>query len=324
MVSLVLVGVKPGEAAELGGEFPAFSDVAVDGRGVSGPGVGPGQRLAAGGGELDQAGRDQLGGRDDLHVAELPDVVVLPVQRAPADEDVGGALQQSLAVDHSLAVIGVIAGAGVGLVHRGPGLLDLKEQRVGAGAALEQHQVDLHPHAAHPHHLPHHVDHGEPVEQAPPVLLESQPVLGEEVIGEVILFVVADRDPDRRIGGYPRAPVRHRGELGERATVGAALPLFLDVDGHPAAVGRLEVADQAVDVHAVVPDVELGHGAVAADPAAVCLQAGGDRGVGPLRADPVLPRCRHQAGGKALDVPFERSRQCFVEVAHVEGEVPLR
>jgi len=139
VVALVLVGVRPGEAAELGGEFGAFADVAVDGGGVAGAGVDPGQRLAAGGGELDQAGRDQLGGPDDLHVAELPDVVVLAVQRAPAHEDVGGALDQPLAVDHPRAVIVVDARAGVRLVHRRPGLLDLKEQRVGTGAALEQH-----------------------------------------------------------------------------------------------------------------------------------------------------------------------------------------
>jgi len=318
VVSLVLVGVCLGESGDFGGEFAAFADVAVDGGGVAGPGVGPGQGLAAGGGELDQAGRDQLGGRNDLHVAELADVVVLAVQPAPADEEVGGALQQPLAADHSLAVIGVDAGAGVSLVYCRPGLLDLQEQGVGGGAALEQDQVDLHPHAAYPHHLPHHVDHGEPVEQVTPVLLESQPVLGQQVVAEVILLIVADRDPDRRIGGDPRASVRHRGQLGERAAAGAALAFLLDVDGHLAAVGRLEVADQAVDVHAVVPDVELGHGPVAADAAAVGLHPRGDGGVGPLRRDPVLPRRHHQAGGEALDVPFEGARQGLVEVAHVE------
>jgi hypothetical protein len=127
VVSLVLVGVKAGESAELGGEFAAFPDVAGDGRGVAGPGVSPGQRLAAGGGELDHAGLDQLGGPDDFHVAELPDVIVLAVQRAPAHEDVGGTLYQPLAVDHPLAVVTVLAGAGVVLVDRRSSLLDLEE-----------------------------------------------------------------------------------------------------------------------------------------------------------------------------------------------------
>ena len=150
------------------------------------------------------------------------------------------------------------------LVHRRPGLLDLQEQRIGAAAALEQHQVDPHADAADPDHLADHVDLGEPVEQAPPVLLQGQPVLGEQLVDEVGLLVVADRDPDRRFLGDPRSPVRHRGELGERAAAGAALALLLDVDRDPPAVGRLEVVDQAVDVHAVVPDVQLGHRRVAA------------------------------------------------------------
>ena len=44
------------------------------------PGYGAGAGPAARGGELGQAGGDQLSGRDDLHVAELPDVVVPPVE----------------------------------------------------------------------------------------------------------------------------------------------------------------------------------------------------------------------------------------------------
>ena len=130
----------------------------------------------------------------------------MPWQRAPADEDVGGALDQPFAVDHPRAVVVVAAGLGVGLIYRRPGLLDLQEQRVGAAAALEQHQVDLHPHAAYPHDLADHIDLGEPVEQAPPVLLEGQPVPGEEVVDQVGLFVVADRDADRGILGYPGRP----------------------------------------------------------------------------------------------------------------------
>ena len=43
-------------------------------------------------------------------------------------------------------------------------------------AALQQHQIDPHPHAAHPHDLAHDVDDGEPVEQVPPVLRQGQPV----------------------------------------------------------------------------------------------------------------------------------------------------
>src|SRR5689334_24906464 len=100
--------------------------------------MGAGQGLAACGRELDQAGGDQVSGRDDLHVAELPDVIVLPVEGAPAGEDVGGALDQPLAADYPLAMAAVAARLGIGLVDRRPGLLGLQEQWVEAGPALEQ------------------------------------------------------------------------------------------------------------------------------------------------------------------------------------------
>src|SRR5215467_647502 len=104
-VALVLPGVPPGEAADLRGEFRALPDVAVDGHRVTGPGVGTGERPAACGGELGEAGSNQLGGRDDLHVAELPHVVVPPAEGAPADEDIGGALDQPFPADYPLAVV---------------------------------------------------------------------------------------------------------------------------------------------------------------------------------------------------------------------------
>jgi hypothetical protein len=80
MVPLVLVGVAAGEPAHRLGEHVTLSYVGVDGRGITGAGVGPGERVAAGDAELDEDGRDQLGGGDQLHVAELTDVEVAPAQ----------------------------------------------------------------------------------------------------------------------------------------------------------------------------------------------------------------------------------------------------
>src|SRR5262249_9803162 len=137
VVSFVLIGVPAREPADLGGELAALADVAVDGHRVAGAGVGPGECLAARGGELDEAGRGEPSGWGEVHVSGLPDVIVPAVQRAPADEDVGGTLGHSLAVDHPFAVMAVTAGLGVSLVHRGPGLLDLQEQRIDAGPALQ-------------------------------------------------------------------------------------------------------------------------------------------------------------------------------------------
>src|SRR5215831_18633271 len=76
-VQLVLVGVQDREPADRGGERGALADVGIDGHRVAGASVGAGEGLAACGRELDQAGGDQVSARDDLHVAELPDVVVL-------------------------------------------------------------------------------------------------------------------------------------------------------------------------------------------------------------------------------------------------------
>src|SRR5262249_17986413 len=92
VVALVLIRVPVGEPGDLRGELPALPEVAVDGHRVAGAGVRAGERLAARGGELGEPRGDQVGSRDDLHVAELPHVVVPAVQRAPADEDVARAL----------------------------------------------------------------------------------------------------------------------------------------------------------------------------------------------------------------------------------------
>src|SRR3984885_14768120 len=181
VVEVILVGVAAGELADGRGEARALPDVAGDGHGVAGAGVGAGECAAAGGGELGKPRRDQLGARDDLHVPELAHVVVVALHAAPADEDVGGALQQPLARDDPFAVAGVGAGLGVGLVDGGPGLLDLQEQRGGAGAALKQDEVDAHADAADPHDLADDVGEGEPVEEAAPVGLECLPVLGKEL-----------------------------------------------------------------------------------------------------------------------------------------------
>ena len=116
MVGVVLVGVPPGELHRRVAEPVPLPEVGGDGHRVAGAGVGPGQGLAAGGGELGQDGGDQLDRRDDLHVAELADVVVVAAERAPAHEDVGGRLDQALAGDDPLAVVAVDARPEVGLV----------------------------------------------------------------------------------------------------------------------------------------------------------------------------------------------------------------
>src|SRR6201985_1261206 len=124
VVSVVLVGVQTGEPADHGGELGRLPDVGIDGHRVAGASMGASEGLAARGRELNQAGGDQVGGRDDLHVAELPDVIVPPVERAPAGENVGGALDQPLAADHPLAVAAVGTRPRITLAYGRAGLLD--------------------------------------------------------------------------------------------------------------------------------------------------------------------------------------------------------
>src|SRR5262249_62211134 len=85
-----------------------------------------------------------------------------------------------------------------------------------------------------------------------------------------------------------------------------ALALALDVDRHLSTVGRLEEADQIIDVHAVVPDVKFRHGRVPAQAPAVGLDAGGDRGSSPGPLDPGLSRRHPPAGGEPPDRPLQR------------------
>ena len=94
-----------------------------------------------------------LGIGDDLHVAELAHVEVPALDAGPTGEDVAGALHQLAAHDDPRAVVGVCARTEMGLVDRGPGLLELQEEGVVAVAALEQDEEDLHAHAADAHHL---------------------------------------------------------------------------------------------------------------------------------------------------------------------------
>ena len=285
--------------------------------------MGPGQRVAAGGGELGEDRCDQVRGRDDLHVAVLADVEVAAGQRPPADEDVRGALHHPLARDDAGAMVLVLARVRARLVDRRPGLLALQEEGIGTRAAREEHEVHHHADAAHPHHLADHVHRGEAVEQRPAVLLQGEPVPREQVVDDVLLLAVVDRDAQRGLRGDARPAPRHGGQLGERPAAGPLLLALLDPHLHLATVGRLEVVHEVLGLHAVVPDVDLGHGGVAPHPAAVGVDGRRHGGVGLGGLHRVLPGRHHQAGRQACHVPFERTGQRLVEVAQVEVEVAL-
>jgi hypothetical protein len=79
-----------------------------------------------------------------------------------------------------------------------------------------------------------------------------------------------------------------------------------------------------VHVEPRVPDVEERHAGEAGDLRPVAA-GGAARCCAPLGlSEAVIPRGDHHAGGEALDVPLERSRQCLVEVVDVEHETAIR
>ena len=245
------------------------------------------------------------------------------LERPPADEDVGRTLDQALPGDDALTVMDELARSGRRLIDRRTSLLDLEEQGVSPASTLEQDQVHAHPHAAHTDHLPHHVGHGEAIEQATTICLERRSVLGEQLVDEGRLLGVIDRHPDRRILGDAGPASRCRGELLEGTSAGAVALLLLDVHRDSASVGGFEEAQQAVDVHPVVPDVELGHGGVAGHPKSIRVSCSPRRCQRDLLPDAVDPRRDDEARRQPLEIPLEGAGEGLVEVTEIEHQVPL-
>ena len=117
--------------------------------------------------------------------------------------------------------------------------------------------------------------------------------------------------------------MRHGGQLREGTPARPLVLALLDVHLDPAAVGPLEVVDEARDLGAVVPDVELVHGGVAAHAPAIGVDGRPDRGLGPRRLEPVLVRRDDEAGRQPGHVPLEGPGERLVEVPQVEVEVAL-
>src|SRR6185437_10397895 len=99
------VGVR--ELADRRGERGAVADVGGDTCRVAAAGVGLGQGLRAGCGELGQVRGDFVAVGDDLHVPELAHVEVELADAGPAGEQVGRRLDEVLADDDALAVVRV-------------------------------------------------------------------------------------------------------------------------------------------------------------------------------------------------------------------------
>ena len=103
----------------------------------------------------------------------------------PAEEDVAGGLESTLAGHHPLAVLLEGTRPEVGLQHGCLGLLDLEEERLTRGGLLEQDHQGQQPDASDAHDLDRDVLHLEAVQEVPPILLEGDPVVAKASVTTV-------------------------------------------------------------------------------------------------------------------------------------------
>ena len=90
------------------------------------------------------------------------------------------------------------------------------------------------------------------------------------------------------------------------------------------AVGDLgQVGEQALDVEARVPDVEVSHRGELAHRLAVGAGRGEDGGAGLLRGEVAVAPGDREARREALDVPLPRPRQGLVEVVDVHHQAAI-
>src|SRR5215468_2414481 len=172
VIPLILVGVSDREVGDGLVDVLAAAHVARDHGGPPGPGVRPGQRPPAEPAVVVELVRVHQGdAHAALHVAQLAHVVVLgrhmqalvPIAAdagaagadaaRPAEEGVGRGLYQQLALDHPLALVGVLALPGERRQHRLLCLLELEEQRLVRAVAEQQQDERLGADRADPHDL---------------------------------------------------------------------------------------------------------------------------------------------------------------------------
>ena len=159
----------------------------------------------------------------------------MPGHLVPPEEDVAGALDQALALDHPLAHVGVLARLQERLGHRVLGLLDLQDQRVAVVPADEQgHPAP----GARPSPTPTTLRARStnwyrlsrcwrsPGQRGPVVGRAPASRLLDRVGGVVGVEELVDRGQQRRVGPEPQLPVHLLGQLGHRPQVVLALGLL--------------------------------------------------------------------------------------------------
>lgn len=136
----------------------ARSEIAVNGCGIPRTRMRLRQCPAAERRKLRKNPRDLFTRRDDLHIAKLPNVVILVIYSNVPEEEIGCGLHQALPDSDSLTVVAELARPQELLVHGARRLLDLKQH--GLPATVSLHEMQVHPHSNAPdsHDLPHTVN----------------------------------------------------------------------------------------------------------------------------------------------------------------------
>src|SRR5204863_6198909 len=112
----------------------------------------------------------------DLAHVEVPLAALRAGDAVPAEHDVAGGLHQPLALDHPLAVIGVLALAEERLQHRRLRLLELQKQRIGVVAAEHQDDPRARADAADTDYLARRVPVAKALQQTLAIALQRAPV----------------------------------------------------------------------------------------------------------------------------------------------------
>ncbi len=211
----------------------------------------------------------------------------------PAEEDVGGRLQQALALDHAPAVMLVVARADERLEHRGAGLLDLQEQRVAGVPPDEQRHPAAGADAADSHHLAGDVDEPVAIEQLPSVGRQALAVAGERLtdpLGQHLTVLGAEEivDPLQhgRVVEEAQFTVHDRGQLGQRLEAGLRAGLA-DVALEPLERrlrrGGPRLDGDVLDAQPRTDDLQVAHRRQLGHPLAVPDDGGRHRGGAGLR-----------------------------------------
>ena len=325
MVGLGLVGVEPGEPGQGDVEAVGRADVADDHRRPAGAGVALGQQVPHDRGVVRQGGAvDGVQRHRPLHVPELADVVLVPVEGGPAEQRIADRLQRLLVFHHPLALVGVPGGltVNVGGQDRPSRLLQLQEQHVVGAAALEQGDVGAQPDAADPDHLVGDVDHRVAAEYPPPVRGQGAEVLVES-LGDRVRLGVADPGDQRRVFHQAASAVALGGELGQRPVAGpAAGPGGGSFDLGPQRLAGCALL-QTVRLEALVgPGQQRRRGQVT-DLGPVPGDAPEHGRFAVLLTGAVLAAGHPDAGDQPAKVPLPSAGMRLVEVVQVDDQIPL-